>query len=424
MSNFSKTQTDLTEALTQLKSGDFQNRWDIAKLILSFGEEAIAPLIRLLELELVESEATDDWELLWFIARMLGNWNHADAIAALVRLIRTTHYEEVAGMAATALASLGPSAIPPLCQLLNEPTTYRLAVEALAQIHHPDIVPPLLAAMQDASPTLRTAAIEAIGHFQQAQISETLLQALQDPASSVRRAAVVALGLQADLHDPSQLVAQLQPLLWDINIEVCQQTAVALSRIKTQEATASLFEVLCSPAAALALKVEIARALTWIETPVALDSLQEFLAIVAQMQATPQADQFLEHSKNVSFQQILLVCQEVVVALGRVESEVAKKKATDLLIKLLQTEHPITQEEPGKQAIALSLGQLKQSQALQPLVHLLADDSARVRFHVIAALKQLESQGAYQTLQTLATHTELNKALKQGIAIALQEWTS
>jgi HEAT repeat protein len=79
---------------------------------------------------------------------------------------------------------------------------------------------------------------------------------------------------------------------------------------------------------------------------------------------------------------------------------------------------------PGKQAIALSLGQLGQPQALERVIQLLVDPTASVRFHAIAALKQLEPLAAYERLQALAAQENIEDQLKQGVAIALQEWGS
>ena len=53
---------------------------------------------------------------------------------------------------------------------------------------------------------------------------------------------------------------------------------------------------------------------------------------------------------------------------------------------------------------------------------MLADSDDSVRLHGIAALKQLAPQQAYQKLENLAKENNLRQNLKQGIAIALQEW--
>ncbi|HEY9630792.1 MAG TPA: HEAT repeat domain-containing protein [Coleofasciculaceae cyanobacterium] len=405
----------LSTALAHLKLGDFQRRWDMAKTIPDFGEAAIAPLVSLLQ-----AEAEEDWELTWFIARILGSLKHPEAMTALVDLIRTTASEDVAAMATAALTQMGTEAIAPLQTLLSQPSTYGLGVQALAQIRHSDVVPSLLEAMQHESVALRVAAIDALSHFQHPQISAALLKALHDPAAKVRQSAVTTLGLQAALYEhPEELTDRLKPLLWDLNLEVCQQSAIALGRIG-QPAVAALFEVLRSPHA-LPLQIEAVRALGRIGTPDALDRLQEFL----------------------NLQRDLLICQESLTVLGRVESAEAKRQATQILLDLLQSDHAIAQTDRGKQAIALSLGQLKQPQALEALIQLLADPSASVRLHAIAALKQLDTLGVLhlnhqifrsvkqlepqttqEILRTIAAQNNLDADLQKGVAIALQEWGS
>jgi HEAT repeat protein len=83
---------------------------------------------------------------------------------------------------------------------------------------------------------------------------------------------------------------------------------------------------------------------------------------------------------------------------------------------------PLVADQPAlRQAIALSLGQLGQPDALETLMQLLADDVMGVRLHAIAALKTLDAQTARQRLEQLA-HSELPEALSQGVALALREW--
>ncbi|NJR66424.1 MAG: HEAT repeat domain-containing protein [Leptolyngbyaceae cyanobacterium CRU_2_3] len=400
-------------AITDLKLGDFQSRWDTAKLISGFGEAAIAPLLQLLKLQHEDSE---DWELTWFIARILGTLEHPSAIEALVNLIRDGAHEEVANMAATALSSLGVKAIAPLQTLLNDESTYPLAIQSLVQIRDPDTVPSLLQAVNHASPSLRVVAIEALKDFQHPDISAALLDALQDPESQVRQAAVVALGRPVTLQDRQDLAERLTPLLWDLNLEVCRQTAIALGRIGTNTAVQGLSRILQSPHTPMRLQVETIRALAWIGTSEALNCLSLFLERCQTEYSTPS---MTPHPPDH-----LLTDREILTVLGRVDSAEAKAQAALILIEILQSKHPIARTIPGKQAIALSLGHLGQLPALNTLIQLLGDPHASVRFHAIAALKQLEPQAAYEKLQMLAAQDNLERSLKQGVAIALQEWSN
>jgi HEAT repeat protein len=91
-------------------------------------------------------------------------------------------------------------------------------------------------------------------------------------------------------------------------------------------------------------------------------------------------------------------------------------------LQILRSQHPATEIVNIKSAIALSLGQLGEIQAIEPLISLLADSNTSVRLHAIAALKNLDGEAAHQKLQQLANNAALTPDLQQGIAIALAEW--
>jgi HEAT repeat protein len=365
--------------LARLQAGDFHDRWDAVKVISGWGDEAIAPLLSLLE--------TEDWELQWFIVRILGNLQNPIVLPTLVALVRETQ-TDVAPMAAGVLSGFGELAIAPLCELLDSPSTRLLAVQALAQIHHPQVVAPLLRVVADSE--VRAVAIEALGHFHQVpEIPPVLLTALQDPVAAVRRAAVVGLGFQACQVD---WVGRLQPLLQDLNVEVAQQTAIALGRIGTPEAVVVLNEALRS--AHPALEVELIRAIARIGTD--LEGLQAYLQDAGRMGK-----------------------QEAIAVLGRLENEAMKGRATEILLQLLATQPEVRQ----KQAIAFSLGQLGQ-QSIEALIQLLADENASVRFHAIAALKQFpRAHRRLVEMQVEMQSRAMSPALQEGVAMALREWS-
>ena len=108
--------------------------------------------------------------------------------------------------------------------------------------------------------------------------------------------------------------------------------------------------------------------------------------------------------------------------MGRIEQQQLKPLAAEILIELLKSHHPATENANVKQAIAMSLGQLGEIIAIDRLIQLLADTDAAVRLHAIAALKQLAPETAYHKLEQMARDTDLTPELQQGVAIALQEW--
>ena len=394
-------QQALQLALQVIEAGDFQEKWDAAKVFPKLGKCSIAPLIAILENE----EA--DLDVRWFASRILGEFDDPVVVISLVQLLQSAEDEELAQMAAQALSNIGSSAIAALSNLLAQEESRYLAVQALAQIRRPETITPLLSVVHDPLPSIRSTAIEALTSFRDRplggaesnrRILPVLLEALQDTAAVVRKEAVIGLGLQGQVLQELELVEYIKPLLYDFNPEVCQQAAIALGRIGTNEAAEALFRVIKSPATPISLKIEFVRALSWIPTSVALEYFQQALAWVP-----PE------------------VCQEIIAVLGRVESVDLKPQATQILIRFLHSGQFVQQYLSLKQIIAMSLGQLGEVQALEPLIELLEEPNLTVRLHTLAALKKIPH--AYHKLQQYGVNDNLTPMLKQGIAIALAEWS-
>jgi HEAT repeat protein len=385
------TRQALDLALQVLRAGNFQERWDVAKLLPKFGEVAIAPIIEILEDEAAELE------LRWYAARILGQFPHPQAIVALVELIRTAEDDDLAQIAAAALVNLGDAAVDALSPLLADEDTRLLAVQTLAHIRRGETIAPLLSVVGDSQIPVRATAIEALSSFHDARIPPVLLKALNDSATVVRKTAVMGLALRSDLRDELNLVWHLKPLLWDFNLQVCQQAAIALGRMRSNEAAAPLFQVLDSPATPVPLKISVVRALGWMEIPQALGYLQQGL-------------------RDASAE----VCREIVAILGRCSEPSLKAKAAEIAIAYLHSERATVREMGTKQAIALTLGELGEPRAVEALIELLADFDEKVKLHAIAALRKLPN--AYNQLQQHFEAENLAPELRQGIAIALAEW--
>ncbi|MEO8890890.1 MAG: HEAT repeat domain-containing protein [Coleofasciculaceae cyanobacterium] len=377
-------------ALDVLKAGDFQERWEIAKIIPKLGERAITPLIEILQ----DEEA--DLELRWFVIRILGGFADPIIITTLLDFLKTSEDAELSTMAAATLSSVGEQAIEALSSLLLVPESRFLATKALAQIRHPQTITPLLSVVNDADAAVRAMAIEALSSFHDPRIPAILIEALQDLTATVRKEAVIGLGLRA-LGQELDLINRLKPLLYDFNEDVCQQAGIALGRLGTEAAVQALFEVLQSAATPLRLQLDLIRVLGWVETTTSLDCLQQALKIST-------VDTALE----------------IVRVLGRITQSNLKTKAAQILIELLNSQQPAVQSNLVKQAIAQSWGELGEVVAVEALLGLLADPAMSVRLHAIAALKNFPN--SYQQLEQLATQEQLTPALKAGIAIALGEW--
>ncbi len=389
-------QTDqwLEFAMAILGQGDFQERWDVAKVFPGFGTSAIAPLVALLQNE------DEDPECRWFAARLLGELNDPIALRSLVELLHQSTDEDLNQVAVGALASLGVPAVQFLVELLHAPETRLLAVQALVQIHSAEIVAPLLSVAGDSQSLIRELAIAALGSFPDPQIPPLLVRSLTDPVAAVRRLAIMGLAVRPDLIPELDLITKLTDRLVDVDLSVCQQAALALGRLRDDEAVPVLLRSLYSPQTPASLQVDIIRALGWIGSQPALDVFQGVLQ--------PESSFPLE------------VYQELVATTGRWESAALKPRATQVLVDALHTK-PSLENADLRRAIALGLGQLQQPEAIAPLVQLLADEDGGVRWHAIAALKKLDVI-AHLYLKNLQSQPDLPESLRQGVANALQEW--
>lgn len=387
----------LALALEVLKSGDFQDRWEIVRVIGQLGTAAIAPVVAVLQ----DEEA--DLEQRWFAIRILGELNSPEAIAPLLEVLKTCDREELSAEAAHTIANLGSATIDALASLLPKADSRPFATAALAQIRRPETIEPLLSVVKDPLPEIRVTALEALSSFHDPRIVPVLVEALQDPAAAVRKEAVIGLSIRPYLNGQLDLVNLLKPLLWDLRWEVCQQAAIALSRLKTDAAVAALSEILESPTPPIPLKIEAVRALGWMETATALAALQQALIRNEPALANSQPS----------------ILPEIATVLGRVQQPELKVKAAEGLVNFLTLNHSLG-DRTLKQAVATALGQLGDPKAIAALIPLLADSDASVRLHCVVALKQLNLEQARQQLEHRLAENPTPE-LRQGIATALQE---
>lgn len=363
--SFSEIEPENQEQILQLAidvliNGDFQQKWQIAKLFPVIGNYGINALIALLDKE------TIDYETKWFIARILGDFPQQKVIIALANLLQTTSESDLTAIAAESLAKIGIPAVETLIQLLE--TEYRLlAAKALAYIRVPSVIPTLLALATDNAPEIRVLAIEALGSFHAKQILPVLIQALQDRNSMVRKEAVIALGFCRDLYSELNLVSHLQPLLYDLNLDVCRQTALSLGKIGNDSATEALNGALKSPNTPLSLKLDIVKALAWSESSLALDYLQAAI--------TTESN---------------LVSQEIITVLGRIKTIALKSKAIAILANFWQTS-PLAQDFECKKSLAMAFGELKAQSSKGILEQLAQDENKMVQLYAIASLKKIDS---------------------------------
>jgi HEAT repeat protein len=174
-------------------------------------------------------------------------------------------------------------------------------------------------------------------------------------------------------------------LVWVKCPEVAQQAAIALRRVGTEAAVVSLGEFLVEnlffleacldtptqdiPTHQLNLTIEILRQLGWMAQPLVLDYLQRSL------------DHRSHHAPKLWL--------ETVMILGRVENY--QPQACKILITMLEVDHPGLARTEIKQALASSLGQLKEPAGRDALDVLLQDGDRSVQLHSQFALGLLSA---------------------------------
>ncbi len=356
-------------AIQILRVGDFQTRWDIAKIFPKIGKPVVVPLLEILSNEKAELE------IRWFVLRILGEFNEPQIVISLVKLLEETEEEELAIASAQTLAKIGQPAIEALIELLKEEKTRLLAVKSLAQIRRLEVIEPLLCVVNDPIWEVRVTAIEALGSFHHNNLIPVFIAALKDTSFSVRKEAIIALKMRAYLKEEFDLVNYLQPLLYDINSEVCQQAVLAMGCMKDEAAIKALFDILNFKNTSLSLKQEAVRALNWNSSFLALDYLKDCL-----------------YSDDIK------LSQEIIAVLGRQESAELKSYSTQILIDLLKSDREIVHKSQIKQAIATSLGELGDSTALSYLDKLASDDDVKVKLYAKAAIKSVNKTASNYSL--------------------------
>ena len=349
-------------ALSSLIQGDFEQKWHIAKIFPLIEAPAILPLIAITEDETIDTETK------WFVARILGNFKKPEAVVALAKLLQNTKEADLIAICAKSLAAIGTPAIAVLTELLNKPEYRLVAAKSLAHIRLTSVLPTLLKLAKDKNPEIRLLAIEALGSFRDRQIIAVLVKALKDTHSAIRKEAVIALGFGANFNTEWDLVSCLQPVLYDLNQDVCRQAAISLGRIGNKSAIIALDKSLRSPKTPLSLKIYLVKALAWSENTLALDCLQEAI-----------------HREDI------LVCQEIIVILGRISSSHLQSRAIAILQSFWHSTPSQSLDFESKKALAMAFGELHAIEAKDILEQLTLDEHKMVKLHAIASLKKLKN---------------------------------
>ena len=352
-------QTAFNLALRMLLQADFQHKWEIAKTFPLFGERIVEPL------SILALDPALEAEVRWFICQILGNFPQQSVILVLVQLLQQSTDSELMAIAGKTLIKIGDRAVDALVELMSQPEYTFLAVQSLSYIRTAATIMPLLSVTTHQDAELRAIAINALGSFHDSRISPVLLAALEDKASRVRKEAAIALGFRADLCQEIDLVKHLQPLLYDLNLEVCRQAAISLGRMGRDAANTALFEVLQAETTPASLKPDLIKALGW----------SRLASGITYLGALLDASE--------------LVMQEIIVVLGRTSTPELKPQASQILTDFWQRQ---PQSALIKQSLATSLGELGDRSAINVLEQLVTDSDRKVHLHAMSALKKLSSE--------------------------------
>jgi HEAT repeat protein len=395
-----KAVNGLDSVLSALRHSDFQVRWEMVPEVLAFGDDALLPLIDLLE----QSQADADTDLQWCLAKILGSFHCPEAVLALVTLLETAEDEDLSDRVAQSLAGMGTDAVAALGQCLENPSRRWVAIKALTQIQQPEVVPFLLDAFPTVPADLRVSILEALDRFQAPAITAVLQQGLKDSSSEVRKVAIAGFASRSETYSAEERVQVIAPFLNDPVIEVADRTARALGRLGTDVAAIALKQKCCDPHSSPALQQTLIQALGWVGSKPALDGLTQIWAILSQQNPFPEA-----------------LLQEILTSLSRVIDPEVQLEAAERVLAFLRS--PILQDAVGLQCNAVyCLGRLAKPSMIPEIVGLLANPNYGVQLHAIAALKQISAEAAYQEIQRRYEAQNIPPELAEGLAIALREW--
>ena len=182
----------LQEALGQFIDGDFNARWQSAKVLKTYGESIHPQLIA------IAQTSIDDPDLQGFIVDILGANATSDVLLALVNLLKQSRDAEVRETIVLTLGKQGPRHVGELMDLTEQPDLQQSVLKALIQINHPSTIEGLLRFVTHDSSDMRSLALEALGQFHAASITDVLRHGLKDDQDFVRAVCVKALGLRSD----------------------------------------------------------------------------------------------------------------------------------------------------------------------------------------------------------------------------------
>ena len=405
----------LEDAFRELVTGDFKARWQAAKVLKTYGEEVHERLIA------IAQSSAHDPDLIGFIVGILGVDATPEILLTLINLLKSSTDEELRDTIILTLGKQGPSQVDALLELADDPNLEFSVVRALVQINHPSTISGLLKFSSNNNPAIRTLAIEALGQFHSPRISEQLRKGLTDTSSTVRLASLKALGLrQAEEIDPS-LISKVSECLYDTNSKVSDTASKALGRYDSPLAIEALWRRLIASSSPTPLTQSLIRALGWSSHPKGIDYLIQLLSQLSSVRQPAVTNEPKLVSTGPSDWPTEMV-NGLIQTIANVESSDYQGKIASQLTELLSKDIKPFDEIQVKQQLIMAIARLQQDSSIPDLLNALAIDDDRLRFHIIAALKQINPDLSHEKLVAYNQDSELESTLKAGIEFAVREW--
>ena len=411
-------QDSVIEALIlALEWGDFQVRWDVAKVLPGLGDRAIGPL-----LEWLQEEDLDE-DVQWFGIRMLGRWAGDAGLNRLLEVLQSGT-PDLQAMALSVLIQQGNTILDRILPLLITDETRLLAVKILSGIRSRDTLDLLLTVVTDEDPEIRTVALEALSSFQDERLGLVFVKAMSDRVTTVRQTAAMAMGFCHTLS-ASDRVTHLLPLLWDIQLSVCCAAAHSLGRINHEDSIVALQKALFSQPLPTVLGLELVRSLFHIGNTVGYEDA--IVGLGAYVMTRINFSNQNRPTSNLSLDINLEVVSEIVQILGRVETLIAKPIVLYTVLKCLE-QQPVNTID--RTLAITTLGHLKDPRSIDPLIQQLIYPAPSLRLHILHALQKIDPSVALDRLRSQLSESQCSEssstpstsALQNGIHFVLTEW--
>jgi len=385
----------LEQLLTALSHENLQIREGAAILLGQLGDEqAIKPLLLALQGEnaqmrrsvvtalkqlagmdfLIMALCHEEAQVRRGVALSLGVLEDEQAVEPLLKALDDTD-TKVRWAAMQALGFLWKFSL--LEQLGSERVKLRRkAASLLGQQRDMRAVEPLVATLQDEDFKVRQSAASALGQLGDARAVTSLLERLQDESSEMRRSVVCVLGQLKDVRAVEPLLLTLR----DDNAEVRQGAANALGQLRDIRAVKPLLEILRDTNSEV--RGSAASALGQLGALEAVEPLIERLQDENAEVRCSAANALGELGDERAVEPLLRLLSDQDTEMQR-RASIALKQLSGAERLLVALRH---EEAKIRQGAAISLGDVGDERAVEPLLQAVHDKDSRVRWAAMQAL--------------------------------------